>query len=814
MSNPVYGKQTNTSRDVGNRSSLFWLVIIGVVLFLVWAPFQIALFNGQMLDFERPIYWAVFISSVLLLMMVAAFYKKFKLEDQRDALSLFVLLLPLTYIVSLFFAASHNLAVNMVLIQCIYASIFLITLYLLQDKLSNKIMQMTLMGVAYIIVLFGFLNWFGQGTFAAKLVDWFSPAVLNGKYNDAVMTDSNGLRLTSVFQYANTYAAFLMAILFAAVFNVTRLKKWYDQLLHGFMLVPIIVSLLLTLSRGGLVMLPVAFVILLLLLKPAKQILWFIYCAIAGAASLAIISHVTDLGLSLNQKYNGSDAAKGWAYLLIASAIVAILVWLIERFLAPRLDKGLQGLASRKLSNLWIPLGSLVAGALLILLFVGTSLKNILPHNILVRVENINFNQHSVLERFTFYKDATKLLADYPIFGAGGGAWATLYEKYQNNPYTSRQAHNFFLQYLVEVGIVGFIVFMAFMIFIFYKYIRSYLKSDEEQRESHFIYFILTMSILLHSILDFNMSYVFMGILVFIGFGGMASVIEAKPLKKFTLQAPTMRSVYTILLTLASIVLVFVSLRYVSASSSALEARAIISTSNSYEELRKPLDKELKIRSTHPDTVLLMTSLLEQMYKQTQNDAYYKEAYTLLTKALKDEPYNKNLLNQLITMDELKNQQAEAFKVLKEHVNTFKWDINWYESLIAKAYELGSTDAAKKDEYFNTGLTAYNEILKGVAYLKTLPKGQFPGRPFEVTPTIALHAGKMYYMSNKPDQAAAALKLGLNQNLNDATNREIARWYLAALQKQGTNDQNVYDQLIKVDPSEKNQIKQIVSLKL
>lgn len=148
------------------------------------------------------------------------------------------------------------------------------------------------------------------------------------------------------------------------------------------------------------------------------------------------------------------------------------------------------------------------------------------------RLENINFQQHSVLERITFYKDALKVVKDYPILGAGGGGWASLYEHYQNNPYTSRQVHNFFLQFLIEVGIVGFIIFMSFILYIFYKYIRGYVKRDKNEFENGFFYLIIALSILVHSLLDFNMSYAFMGILVFIGLAGMAAVMDSKPLRK------------------------------------------------------------------------------------------------------------------------------------------------------------------------------------------------------------------------------------------------------------------------------------------
>lgn len=89
------------------------------------------------------------------------------------------------------------------------------------------------------------------------------------------------------------------------------------------MLVPIIVSILLTLSRGGLVLLPVVFILLLLFLKPAQQILWILHLGIAGIVALLITTPVTNLGIELNANFTSSSALKGWAYLLGASIVVA-----------------------------------------------------------------------------------------------------------------------------------------------------------------------------------------------------------------------------------------------------------------------------------------------------------------------------------------------------------------------------------------------------------------------------------------------------------------------------------------------------------
>ncbi|KQY91999.1 polymerase [Paenibacillus sp. Root52] len=817
MSNPVYGITKKTSRTQTSASPLLWTLSIGLILFLLWSSFQIALFNGQSLQFEGPIYWALVLTTLLFAIWVVAYYKVITLESQRDWLKLFVILLPLTYILSLISAASSYLAVNMILIQCIYAMLFVITMQLLQNKQINHIIQSSLIGLAYIIVGYGLLNWFGAFNFSGKLVGWFSSGVNNGVYNQAIWNDANGPRLASVFQYPNTYAAFLMAFLFIGIFSLIRSRKAYIKLLHGFMLVPILLSLLLTLSRTGLVMMPIVFVITLLLLKPAKQILWFIYLAISGLGTIIILNPVNNAGLELQQQFTTGLAVKGWIYLIVASIIVALVIWALQLWIAPKLETKLLSWSQRKGASLWIPLGSVLLAIIAAVLLLGTSVRNILPDSISTRLENINLQQHSVLERITFYKDAAKVIADYPMIGAGGGAWSALYEKYQNNPYVSAQAHNFFMQYIVEVGILGFVIFMAFILYIFYQFIRSYIRKDETERESYFLFFILSMTILVLSLLDFNMSYVFIGMLVFIGFGGMAAAIEPQPVQRLKLSPAAARGIYTTIAGISVVVLLIVSVRFLQANNYANEAKKVAETSQSFEEIQAALDKDLVIRNTHPDSLLMLSSLYQQGFQQTQDEQFYSAGVALLQKGLRAEPYNKYMVTQLIQIYKVKGENDQAYALQKEYANNYIWDMEWYENLIALSYDLGyqtlgQGDPAKKESYFTSGLAAYQHVVDGAEHLKTLPEGQLQGKPFELTPTMILNAGKMKYMLNDFGGAATLLQTGIAEELSDATQREIARWYLAALVKDGHQDQAVYDQLIAVDPNEAEEIEKLSQL--
>lgn len=784
MSKPVYGKQAASVQATDKLSGAAWTLCAAFLLFLGWAAFQIGLFNGMTAEFEKPIYVAALLSCLLLLAAAVLYFRTFRLEGQRDLLTLAALLLPLTYALSLFGAASRYMAMNMLFTQFTYAAVFIISILLLRHKRLNSAVQHGVLTLAYLIVGFGLLNWLGSWKLAGSLVGWFSKTVYSGRYSEAVMTDSNGLRLTSIFQYANTYAAFLMAFLFVAVFALIRSRKRTGQLLHGFMLVPIIVSLLLTLSRGGLVLLPVVFILLLLFLKPVQQILWIVHLAIAGLFSLLITSPVTRLGLELNAEFTSSAALQGWGYLLGASACGGALCLVVQRYLAPWLSRKLGGLEARRMSGLWIPAVSVAGVAIIAFLFIGTSARNILPANIGTRLENINFRQHSVLERFTFYKDAMKVVKDYPVLGAGGGGWATLYEHYQNNPYLSRQVHNFFLQYLIEVGIVGFLVFMGFILFIFYKFSREYLKRETDDYNNGFFYLIIALSILVHSMLDFNLSFAFVGMLVFLALGGMAVAMESKPLR-LQWNKLWIRAGYFTVLGIGTGYLLFLSLSYIRSSSEASAAKKLIQVSQSYEEIKAPLVKTLNIRPYHPESAVYLYLLDQKVYEQTRNEQFLDEAYAVLTRALKDEPSNKELLTQLANYYDLKGENDAAYHVYLDNADKFMWDINWYAGLISRASLLGQQAYSKQDEtaqqtYFASALSAYRHVTDGIAHLKSLPPEQLQGREFFVTPTIGLSVGRVHLLSGDKNAAAAAVKEGFvngYEDLTDSGSLWTTAWY-------------------------------------
>ncbi|MFE5324211.1 O-antigen ligase family protein [Paenibacillus sp. NPDC056579] len=805
----------NLAKNEEKTSLLFWLLTGFVVIFMFWAPFQKGLFNGNTFDFERPIYSSLVWGFIILFVASLYLFYNWRFKDHRDILSILVWLLPISYLLAKTFEASRYYATNMLYIQMLYAIFFILGLYLCKSVIGNRILTYCVMLSGYVVVWFGMINWLGYKAFAAGLVQWFAE-IRNNEYKDAVMMASNQLRLTSTFQYANSYAALLIALLLAAVYLIVSSRKPVTIAIHSFMLVPIIISFLLTLSRGGLVILPIVLLVVLPFMKITKQLLMFIHIGVASIISVLILNKITLIGEQFHLHQDLSSASTGLWILIGASAGCAIISWLLQHFAYPALERFFDAKVKIRFANILLPAASLIIGMLAVLLVFGnTGAVNLLPEDIKNRIENINFEQHSVLERGTFYVDSIKLIKDYPILGAGGGAWAALYEKYQNNPYVSRQAHNFFIQYLVETGIVGILILLGFLIYIFYLYIRSFFKPSGQDRH---VFYIVTISLLIHSIIDFDLSYVFLGVLVFFSLGAMISHLDSNIQFKFVKEKniPYINKTVPALLLVLSVVMFFISAQNLKANSFFQVALANASGGKEITEVFQPLDEALKIHPNHPDYSLFKIDIMQQGYQQTKDESYYNALQSQISQLKTDEPHNRALVDQEIQAYLQKSAIAEAQKLAKAQISNFPWDITLYEKTVSFDFALAEKARVERNEaqmkqYWDDAFSIHNAVQAKMKDLESLPKGQVQGRAFNVTKTMAFNLGQIEYIRGQYASASAFLQMYATDQLDDQQNRDIVRWYIASLQKQNKNDQALYDKLITKDSKEKDEINRLVN---
>lgn len=807
--------QINNNKNNVDFSITQWIVIIGISLLFAISPYKTALFNSPGYQYERTLFLAMVLSFSLLSISFMYLMKRWRINNTKSILSIAVFLIPTFYLVSSIQAVSVHSANIMTLINFMLAAFFIFGLYFSDTSAAHKAFPVILSLSGYTVLVFGLLNMFGQTYY--PLAIWFT----SGEY-----------RLASVFQYSNTYAGFLSALLFVSLYWVISCKRWYWISLHAFMLVPILISLFLTLSRGALVVLPLLVLIFLLFFEMKQQILSLTYLFISAVTTLAILNRITEIYNQIAlmvQPQAGKPvsvisiwdpvAFNGWLILFIGSLMACILIYSINRWGAPWLEKRVQRIELKKSSFIWIPAFSVGFGILLILLFtIGSSFKDILPNSIADRLENINFKQHSVLERLSFYKDAMKVLSDYPLLGTGGGGWSAIYEQYQNNPYISSQAHSYFVQTLVEIGWIGFFVFMTFIIAVYFLYIRFHFK-ERDLRGHHFVFFIFSLSLLIHSLIDFDMSFIYLNILVFFCLGAMLAPYTEKMniIRWAQLKDSKTRFIYPSVLTLLALLLLIGSMREYNAVGAYGHAMHLAEVEKKgLDEAEIPLTKAIDITPANPGFTLTRIGWYTQAYLQSGDKSYINAIEQMISRLETYESYNRNLILAKYRNFKDLGKTNESIAALEEGIQKFQWDIKFYEAAMMEYAVIGQqnefTNPNLANQYWNRGLELYQEVITRMDQLKELPEEQLQGRDFDVNPFIRQAVGSIYYFKHDFSNAISILTPVKQMDLRDDPYVRIGiRYYLASLDAIGQKDDILQNLLIAVDPHEKMLLEDIYS---
>ncbi|HHT46593.1 MAG TPA: hypothetical protein GX004_04770 [Firmicutes bacterium] len=156
------------------------------------------------------------------------------------------------------------------------------------------------------------------------------------------------------------------------------------------------------------------------------------------------------------------------------------------------------------------------------------TLHRILPDRVYKRIFSIGVGESSVEGRLTFYRDALKIIGDYPLLGAGGGAWKSLYLGYQEKPYFTTEVHNHFLQVWIEAGTPGFLAFAGIWVFFIWAFLRGFFgsKTTPEKRERWASVFVPAVALGAHSAIDFNLSLGAVSVFLFALLGAGRSLDE------------------------------------------------------------------------------------------------------------------------------------------------------------------------------------------------------------------------------------------------------------------------------------------------
>jgi len=161
------------------------------------------------------------------------------------------------------------------------------------------------------------------------------------------------------------------------------------------------------------------------------------------------------------------------------------------------------------------------------------TMSRILPDRFYSRVYSYSLDRN-LDRRLELFEDAVKVIRDYPILGAGGGAWAAIYRAYQDQPYDSREVHNHYLQVWIEAGIIGFIAFVGIWLSFAAAFIRNcFIGRASPVRWQYWTATFLPVAALgAHSAIDWNFSMTAVGIFLFALLGTGRSLDQVAWFKK------------------------------------------------------------------------------------------------------------------------------------------------------------------------------------------------------------------------------------------------------------------------------------------
>jgi hypothetical protein len=305
-----------------------------------------------------------------------------------------------------------------------------------------------------------------------------------------------------------------------------------------------------------------------------------------------------------------------------------------------------------------------------------------LPTDLVYKIKDINLKTHNAWERFVFVGDAFRIIKDYPIFGAGGGAWKALYHKYQSYGYASNEAHNHFVQLWAETGTVGLVVLITMLALLTNHFIRLRKKLAKEENAyadiviSSAIFTALT-SLYVHSLIDFDfsLSAVYMLVWALTGFV-VGLYLQKLPAISYK-SLPNINGAAMVISPILAIIILVIGINTINSrmvlsqtekykngvlpNEMAQAVPYIVSVYEKYLEQR-PLDEDKRV-----DYITLLYRI-NQADKSGKLLDYYKKINSNVEIAVANEPYSYKALIQAVMFKISTGQVKEGLEYLDRAV--------------------------------------------------------------------------------------------------------------------------------------------------
>lgn len=252
----------------------------------------------------------------------------------------------------------------------------------------------------------------------------------------------------------------------------------------------LLLVLLGTKSRGGLLITTLVGVLYLLGLSWQRRLPLVFHLLVAGGAAAAVVSRFIAAAAA-------GQRADAWGWVLLGLAAVLLFQGVYRFWLAGRLRFPAE--MRSRVNAAILALGVLVAGAGVYWLAVHPA--------VLERVQSFSY-LHSALARFFFVGDAVEMFKERPLLGWGGGGWKEAYRAYQDWLYNSTEVHSHYFQVAVETGILGLAAIIGIWLVFFWTGGRAYLAAAPGSWRRDWLWSLMAAAVAVgaHAAIDFDLS--------------------------------------------------------------------------------------------------------------------------------------------------------------------------------------------------------------------------------------------------------------------------------------------------------------------
>lgn len=692
-----------------------WFIFIVMTILFIVTPYQKGLYFMDGFYSIALIILALF----LLLFLRLILFKEVNLIKK----GYIVVLLPLSYLLSIPFAESPAGAWDSLIRWTTYAAFFLLLYWSsLQTNIKKwlpVIFQVT-GGMIALHMIFIKMGWFT-----------FHNGVIAGRF-------------AGVFQYPNTFGMVMALFFLYALTMATKEKISYRiTVFYAFLLPLYFICFLLSYSRGMLLILPIVWLIGFFLLPIKEQVEYMVFTLISTLLAFLLFGLMT-----------ASDSIQIFYLLgtvILSTALIVSSKYVLNEkvFNLPKL----QTLFTKKAIRFVLPM---------LLILVGVAgfldLKNegliyqALPEQLQERVNSISVSTATAKERGLFVEDAFGMSKESPLIGLGGEAWASVYKSYQQTPYISNKIHNGYLEWLVDTGWIGLGLFIIVFSYFFYHIISAVFRNEDT---SHYVAIILSLLIVfIHSLIDFNFSYGTVWLLVFwLLVMGISSNLKKPATNRKVLQQLPMISL--VLLTGIVSVSLFYSFTFMQATQDFNKAKHTNSLSKSKEFVESAVRKnpyQLTYRYELSDIYL-------HLIKNYEDAEIKKELHSLIDKTISLEPQNSSVWLKAAALSSQLSDEEKAIHYGDEALKYDYFNAKLYEMSITNKVNHALEGGDNHLTYVQSAIDDYEKMLHlDKKYKQKSLSDVYNSRNFHITNEIYYQASLAYVMDERYDSVINTYK--------------------------------------------------------